>query len=181
MNKNKGYIGQRMSVNALNAHATGKKPLSEWHKEDFDCLFSEELRPYLKKLTLKELKSHFLKYSVWHHTGKFFNVTDFYELDEDKAEELTAERLQKIIENRPPREKKQKEKPLYVTAKITFTEWVGRFANFKKPVKRVEVVHFMSNEKLVELEDGTKKRLSSVVVLEKIEQKTKFANANRLK
>lgn len=170
-----------MSVNALIAHENGERPWSEWRKGDFDGVFVGNLQSFLKKLTLKELKTYLLRRSSCHHTGKYFNKTEFFEISADAVEEFTAEKIQRIIDDRPKREKKQREDPLFVTAKITFTEWVGRFRNYQKPVKRVEVVQYMSDAKLITLEDGSKKRLSSVVVLDKIVQKTRFADKKRLK
>lgn len=179
-----GYIGNKMSVNAWNAHQSGEKTWSEWRKDDFICLFSEELQPLAKKLTLNELKCQLLTATGWHHTGKYFNKTSFFEIDDDALAELTAENIDNIIANRPKRERrvpKAKGKPLFITAKIRYIEWEGRFANYKRPVEHIEIVQFMSNEKMVTVSGYNKKRLSSVEILEKIEQKTKFADINRLK
>lgn len=179
-----GYIGNKMSVNAWNAHQSGEKTWSEWRKDDFIDLFCEELQSLAKKLTLNELKSELLTSTGWHHTGKFYNRTDFYEISEDYLQEMTADKINEIIANRPKREKKEpkaKEKPLYITAKIRYVEWEGKYARYKKPVEHIEIVQFMSNEKMVMCSGYNKKRLSSVEILEKIEQKTKFADKNRLK
>lgn len=180
-----GYIGNRMSERAYWAHCSGEKTWSEWRKDDFIDLFCKELQQLARKLTLTELKRELLTSTGWHHTGKFYNKTDFYEVGEDYLQELTAEKIAEIIAKRPKREKKEpkaKEKPLFITAKIRYTEWEGRFANYKRPVTHIEVVQFMSNEKMIKVDGGwKKKRLSSVEILEKIEQKTKFANKNCLK
>lgn len=178
-----GYIGNKMSERAHNAHLQGEKPLSEWTKEDFTSLFDAELEQAVKKLTLKELKNYFLSYIGWHHTGKYYNKTDFYELDVDFIEAVTIDKINEIIASRPKREKRPKQektKPLFVTAKISYTIWVGNFANYKRPKDYTEVVKFMSNEKMIYTQNGCK-RLSSVRILAKIEQKTKFADAKRLK
>ena len=34
--------------------------------------------------------------SSWHHTGKYYNCTDFYNIDEDKLEE-GLENIEKIV------------------------------------------------------------------------------------
>jgi len=58
---NSGYIGQRMSVRAMEAHESGKLPLSK-------------LPLWAKAL----VKSDQVQASEWHHTGKFFTKTDFF-------------------------------------------------------------------------------------------------------
>ena len=81
-----GYIGTKMSERAMAAHNNGEKPYSQWSKEDLlDCLPSA-IFEQAKKLTLSELKSELLYTSSWHHTGSYFNNTDFYSLDEDFIE-----------------------------------------------------------------------------------------------
>lgn len=180
-----GYIEQRMSVNAWNAHQCGEKPWSEWRKEDLIDAISEDLQPLASKLTLGELKGALLISTGWHHTGKYFNQTDFYEIDEDYLQKLTADKIAEIIANRQKREKREpkvKEKPLFVTAKVRYIEWEGKYANYRKPVEHIEIVKYMSDAKMIKVENGWKtKRLSSVDIISKIEQKTKFADAKKLK
>lgn len=175
-----GYIGTKMSERAMAAHNNGEKPYSQWSKEDLlDCLPSA-IFEQAKKLTLNELKSELLYNSSWHHTGNCFNRTDFYAIDDDAVEELTIERIAEIIANRPKKERKVKEKPFFVTAKIKYTEWEGRFRNYRRPVEHIAIVQYMSDAKLIKIDSWTSKRLSSVEILEKIEQKTKFADKKRL-
>lgn len=175
-----GYIGTRMSERAFSAHQNGEKPYSQWSKNDLlECLPSA-IFEQAKKLTLKELKSELLYFSSWHHTGNCFNQTDFYAISDNAVDELTTERILKIISNRPKRAKKTKEKPLYITAKIKYIEWEGLCKKWKKPVEHIAIVQFMSNAKLIKIDSWTSKRLSSVEILEKIEQKTKFADKKRL-
>ncbi len=175
-----GYVGTQMSERALAAHNNGEKPLSQWSKEDLlDCLPSA-ISEQAKKLTLKELRFELLYNSGWHHTGNCFNHTDFYAIDESAIEELTAEKIAEIIASRPKRERKVKEKPLFVTAKIKYTEWEGRFRNYRRPVEHIAIVQFMSDAKQVKVDSWTTKRLSSVEILKKIEQKSKFADKKRL-
>lgn len=177
-----GYVDYSMSENAWNAHQSGEKTWSEWRKDDFIERFSLDLQPLARTLTLKELKGALLFKTGWHHTGKYFNRTDFFEIADNYVQELTAEKIAEIIAKRPKREKKEpKANPTFITAKIRYTEWEGRYANYKKPVEHIEIVQFMSNEKMIKIDDCLKKRLSSVEILEKIEQKTKFADKNRLK
>ena len=175
-----GYIGTKMSERAMEAHNNGEKPYSQWSKEDLlDCLPSA-IFEQAKKLTLNELKSELLYTSSWHHTGNCFNRTDFYAVNENAVEELTAERIVEIIANRPKKERKIKDKPLFITAKIKYIEWEGSCRKWKKPVEHIAIVQYMSDAKMIKIDSWTSKRLSSVEILEKIEQKTKFADKKRL-
>lgn len=181
-----GYIGNKMSERALEAHNSGERPYSQWTKDDL----IDELSYYLddetcekaRKLTLGELRGELLYCSSWHHTGTYYNRTEFYSIDETEVEKLTIERIDKIIRTRTrtPRQPKVKEKPLYVTAKIQYTEWEGQYRRYRRPVEHIAIVQYMSNAKLIRIDSWTTKRLSSVTILEKIEQKTKFADKKRL-
>lgn len=108
-----GYDGHRMSNRAIEAYNHGEKPLSKWSKKDIideinniayynDIDLSDVA---LSKLTLKELQDNFLNYSSWHHTGQFYNSTNFYEIDENSVLGITKEKINKIKENRIPRKK----------------------------------------------------------------------------
>lgn len=90
-----------MSKNAQIAYNKGYMPLSKWTKKaileiiEDDYLCDDNLEVILnfaKKHTLKELKEKYLRYMEWHHTGKYYNSTDFYKfymnnLEEDALEE----------------------------------------------------------------------------------------------
>lgn len=79
------------------------------------------------------------------------------------------------------REKKTKEMPLFVTAKIKYIEWEGRFVHYKKPVEHIEVVQFMSDKKQVYCERVNKnKRLSSITIIEQIVRPDGFAKKTEL-
>lgn len=181
-----GYIGTRMSERAMEAHNSGERPYSQWTKNDLidelSYYLNDEICKKAKKLTLSELRGELLYCSSWHHTGTYYNRTEFYSINEENAENLTVEKIDEIIKNRTRKtgQKRVKEKPLYVTAKIQYTEWEGRFRNYQRPVTHIEIVQFMSNAKMIKLNNYQTKRLSSVTILEKIEQKTKFADKKRL-
>jgi len=105
---NRGYVDYSMSVRASEAYSNGQKPKSKWLKREFlkstkEYLNSEceqsclqmplnEIIVSLKSLTIKELKEHFLAYCGYHHTSKFFNETDFYEIDFQKIKNPRLER-----------------------------------------------------------------------------------------
>ena len=89
-----GYIGQRMSERAAAAYDMGEKPFSEWTKSDIierlqklidsgDLECSEEDMKRIKRLTSKTVKYAFLQKTSWHHTGKYYNETDFYDVVDD--------------------------------------------------------------------------------------------------
>lgn len=80
---NSGYDGYSMSNRAREAYDKGEKPYSKWTKEDIIDSLPEEYREEFNKLPLKDLKSIFLYVSSWHHTGKYFNKTDFWSINDD--------------------------------------------------------------------------------------------------
>lgn len=84
---NSGYIGFRMSRRAAEAYESGEKPLSKWKKQEIinlvNSVYGADIAEAVKHWTLASLKRVFLYKSSWHHTSKFFNVTDFYSFDED--------------------------------------------------------------------------------------------------
>lgn len=90
MNASSGYIGWSMSRRALEAYENGEMPKSKWTKkamvtaikdacDDLDLVYD----PAIEKMKKDDLFHTFLYNSSWHHTGKFFNETDFYAIDED--------------------------------------------------------------------------------------------------
>ena len=112
--KGRGYKGQSMSVNASWAYDRGEKPLSKWTKaailEEIENIFDElpeEKAEMIKKMNLTELRENFLNYTAYHHTGKFYNSTNFYQLNADRVENITVEEIREIISRR----KKQPEGP----------------------------------------------------------------------
>ena len=107
-NRNSGYVGNKMSVRAKEAYDDGEMPLSKWTKSDIIDRI-EELIDYndikikfdinaLNKLTKSELIDLFLYQSSWHHTGKYFNQTDFYDVDQDKLEDVTTNDILRKIQ-----------------------------------------------------------------------------------
>jgi hypothetical protein len=103
-----GYVGASMSVNAMLAYEDGEKPKSKWTKAAmlyeigevlFDLDFSDEdterIMAAIGKMKKDEIFDRFLVWSSWHHTGKFANCTDFYEIHDMRvvwfAEEMGIE------------------------------------------------------------------------------------------
>lgn len=177
----KMYIGNRMSVGAVEAYEAGEKPLSRWTKSELLDYLPMAIYDQAKKLTADELKDELLSISSWHHTGKYFNQTNFYSIDDEAVDRLTSDHINEIISSRKVKKaRKTKEKPLFVTAKIKYIEWEGRFKNYQRPVAHTAIVKYMSNAKMVTIDGWHHKRLASVEILAKIEQKTKFADGKRL-
>jgi len=98
-----GYVGSSMSVRAAEAYSDGKKPLSKWSKADILEAArgegaSDELIERLAKRSLSDLRASALFSSEWHHTSKFLNETDFYEIkDLEDLEEIPSEK--KVLVN----------------------------------------------------------------------------------
>lgn len=130
-----GYIGQKMSERAAAAYNMGEMPLSKWTKGDIisrlkkaakegEVEASEDYLARAEKLCQATLKSHLLDLSSWHHTGKYFNRTYFYDLVGDlpsieKMEEDNRKRKESMLS-----EKKNKSAngPKFAIIKYFWTE-----------------------------------------------------------
>lgn len=80
-----GYSGYSQSNSAIASKEQGSMPMSHWTKEEILSYLedNDQLKPYIdvfKKMSLKKLKDTTLHYDGWHHTGKFYNQTDFYSI-----------------------------------------------------------------------------------------------------
>lgn len=104
-NINSGYDGYSMSNRAREAYDDGEKPLSKWLKSDIINRVLEIQEDYgvfnLSKSELQKFKkdflvNYFLEKTSWHHTGKYFNQTDFYSVNESRVIEATLENLYKF-------------------------------------------------------------------------------------
>lgn len=92
-----GYYKNKMSNRAVKAYEKGAKPISKWTKQ----VIVKELEKYnnlnFNLLNLETLRNEFLNYSEWHHTAKFYNVTDFYVLDKNKAINMNMEMFEELL------------------------------------------------------------------------------------
>lgn len=139
-NANSGYVGYSMSVRAKEAYENNEKPKSQWSKDElvdavlsFNSNVDEKM---VKKLSVDYLRQNFLEMTSWHHTGKFFNRTDFYSINEDAIEQLTneditkhldyvkSERAEKLAMKDKIAQKKKEDEILgnYI-ADVSYTEW----------------------------------------------------------
>lgn len=125
-----GYIGNKMSERAYEAYESGEMPLSKWSKvaiintilnyrDDFKY---DELKKYSK-----DVLKVFLTYSSWHHTGTYFNETNFYSLDLDFIELSKIEIIQVLEKKKKDLEKEKEEKKILKLQKCKFKyiEWAG--------------------------------------------------------
>lgn len=179
-----GYDNYSMSNNARAAYANGERPLSRWTKEDILRALDRETSEKLKGLTVKDLRRICLRRSSWHHTSSRYNRTDFYAIDFERAEAITAEEVEQLIADRKEAGREAKEEamlPAYITAFVRYTEWEGTRAH-PKPINKEDVVYYRSGDKMIACSNSNvaKKRLSSLDIIYKIEQKTKYAKAEVL-
>lgn len=168
------YINQSMSERAAEAYDRNSMPLSRWTKEKIieEVNFVNK-NININKMTLKLMKMLFLVQNGWHHTGKYFNKTNFYKINADYVENLTQEQIDLIVENdkkeRKPREKKAK--PSKIWAIVSFTVWEGHYRNYKTPYVYTEIVSFLEGDKIIQTSEGGK-RINSLDFLGKF--KTEF-------
>lgn len=118
-----GYRGYSMSNNAFEAYLNDEMPLSKWLKADLidaieDVLEDKANIVKFKKLTVKQLKKHFLTRTSWHHTSKMYNETDFYSIDENNVDRFLAGDL--VITNEKVEAPTQKE-----MIEIQYPVWGG--------------------------------------------------------
>lgn len=104
-----GYSGSSMSRRGVRAYESGEKPLSRWTKSDILEAYPEDVAERLKAFSLPTLKAYCLERSSMHHTSKFANKTDFYEVIE--PEDLDIKNIQEVKPD--PKAKEQEEKTRY--------------------------------------------------------------------
>lgn len=128
---NGGYVGHSMSRRAVRAYEDGEMPKSKWTKAVLidrvgrqDPFWSTGL---LSSFLLETLQAYLLRKSSWHHTGKYFNETDFYELDADVVNRHDVESLfaadAEMRANR--RQVTENNGPEPVKGRIRFESWEG--------------------------------------------------------
>ena len=131
------YIGQSMSVNAAIAYESGYKPFSKWTKKEIlDRLkiARVDIASYTS-YSVQVLREAFLIPVEWHHTGKTFNKTDFYDVDPERAKvedlELIKERLRSEAKSKLTRNSRE-----YQYALVEYESWEGAYVKFRHFVKR---------------------------------------------
>jgi len=158
-----GYNGWSMSNNAVAAYEDGEKPLSKWTKTDiFDTIVDTEIElkcsiEKLRKLPVKVLKEVCLKYSSWHHTSNHYNRTEFYSLDINRIENLTDEKIDRLLTDYKE-EKKMEEKPSEEKWRCSFLEWSG---TRKHPVAKEMIEEGIVKGNWFYRKDGSKKKTTA--------------------
>lgn len=94
---NNFYHSYSMSYNASIAYDNGYKPKSKWTKKVmiesildycFDIDNQEQLTAVLKKMKKDEIFFQLFECKECHHCGKFYNLIDFYGINEDAIDEM---------------------------------------------------------------------------------------------
>lgn len=161
--RGRGYVGSSMSVNARDAYDNDEKPRSKWTKQEIVDEIKRLTGVDASKLTADELRTYYLRRTGWHHTGKYYNRTDFYEVD--VPEELTQAEIDNIIATREPRRREPKPKQRTMSAIVRFIEWAGT-RNHPKRIEHEEVVHYKDDDKMVQTSVGNKRMTSLDFVAE---------------
>lgn len=130
-----GYIGQRMSERAAAAYDMGEKPFSKWTKSKIierlkKLIASGELESNaeeikrIEKLAAKTVKYAFLQKTSWHHTGKYYNETDFYDVVDDfsKINLDDLEQMDRYIRSKSKEEKAAKSAEKYAIITYYWSE-----------------------------------------------------------
>ena len=106
--KGKGYISNKMSVNASLAYDNDEMPISKWTKKAIIEFLSEE-RPDLVEKAQQQphyILITFLTNTSIHHTGALFNQTRFWTFQTDWFANADQAEFDKIIEARKARNSK---------------------------------------------------------------------------
>lgn len=126
-----GYCGFSKSNNAICAENDNKLPLSRWTKAKIiEVLRENQINANfidaISKCSLEFLKTSILKCYEWHHTGSYFNCTDYYEvdlIDYDEPKQILAEYAQfKQKKVQAKEQKKEQKREFY---KCKFLTWSG--------------------------------------------------------
>lgn len=133
-----GYCGWSMSNNAVDAYDNGEMPMSKWGKRDIVDQIEEGVEKgdielhcsmnKLEKLPLGVLREYFLERTSWHHTGKYYQETDFYSLNICYIEELTDEELMWLASKYKDEQRRLKEEKVAEVSEkweCSFLEWSG--------------------------------------------------------
>lgn len=116
-NANSGYVGYSMSVRAEQAYNDGLLSFSKIkakHLKENDIGISLKFFKWL-------VENNHITPTEWHHTGKLFNKTNFFDLD-DVREQIQRLDLQNL-ESKFNNVVNDEENGYY--AKVEYREWVG--------------------------------------------------------
>lgn len=152
-----GYLPDHsMSNNAHKAYQDNIRPISRWNKQDIlDALPAEVVEEYgLQGYPLWFLKEALLQCESWHHTGKMYNRTDFWEVvPPDCSAGEFHQRYEAAIVARERQLREKNESPVR-KVKVTYLEWTSRNS---RPTEITEYGVVKGN--FVYLQSGGRKRL----------------------
>ena len=88
---NGGYKGQSKSNRAIRAEQNGQFPKSKWNKAKVNEVLENEyfsgndyiddfVKSAISKMSDKEIKENLIEQASWHHTGSFYNKTNYWGL-----------------------------------------------------------------------------------------------------
>lgn len=161
-----GYVGNRKSVRAVHAEKEGRYPKSRFTKEMIlkglkSLGVTEEQLSIISSESLSVLRDYFLKsFGEWHHTGKYFRQTDYYEVyfepesfDIDKFKNFA-----KRHKENKAKEIKQKQEEQGKKARCKYLIWSRANKNSKIRPKEYESIGLIKGRWFY-LDDGTKKSI----------------------
>lgn len=117
-----GYYKNKMSNNAMLAYANGSMPRSKWTKSIIIDSLPDQIKPIAKQCYLDTLRYYFLIGDGYHHTGKYFNSTDFFCIDDNAIANFNPDELLQLNEQYIP-QKETEFKLIYAFCK--WGEWGG--------------------------------------------------------
>jgi len=120
-----GYFGFSMSNNAVDAYRGGLLPASK---------LARKLKKYFPGVTAGDI-GNVVRPSEWHHTAKFYNCTNFYQLS-DFAELAERRKLRAEIAERRSAEKNPD--MILKNATVEWLQWSGSRNHPKCVGKREE-------------------------------------------
>lgn len=177
-----GYCGQSMSNNAIMAYQDGERPISKWTKNELETAVRaacEEMlndgRPQsfsidvLFGAPVSVVRALCLWCSSWHHTSKFYAVTNFYDIDTDALAKLTDADIAAAIKTYKCEKLEAKlAKREVETWECQFLVWSGT-RNHPKATEVIEIGEIKGN--WFYRSDGTKKSITAngFLQLKKIE------------
>lgn len=145
-----------MSNNAYAAYQDNIRPYSRWGKRDIlDALPAEIVEEYrLQEYPLWFLKEALLQQESWHHTGKMYNRTNFWEV---VAPECSVNEFNRLYGACLLRQEQEAEKQVAQDlrkVKVKYLQWSKRGGT---PTEHTEygVIH----KNFVYLESGVRKRV----------------------
>ena len=117
-----------MSNNAHAAYEDNIRPISRWNKQDIlDALPAEVVEEYgLQGYPLWFLKETLLQLESWHHTGKMYNRTNFWEVTPPNCSAGEFKRLYETAAAAREKQLQEKNESPLRKVKVTYLEWASR-------------------------------------------------------